>query len=147
MPSEKDPLISAWFALEFQGRIEGSFRECTGLGSETQVVEHKATGPKGEYIMKKIPGRMKWNDIVLKQGVTDSMKMWQWRELCEQGKIDEARRNGSLVMFDVKGGEIARWDFINAWPSKLTGPVGNATNNEVALEELTITHEGYKRVK
>ena len=145
--AEKDPLVSAWFALEFQGKIEGSFRECTGMGSETQVVEHKASAPKGAYIMMKLPGRMKWNDIVLKQGITDSMAMWKWRELCEQGKIDEARKNGSVVMFDTKGTEMARWDFVRAWPCKLSGPTANATNNEVALEELTITHEGYKRVK
>ena len=145
--AEKDPLVSAWFGLEFQNKIEGSFRECTGMGSETQVVEHKATDAKGQYVMKKLPGRMKWNDIVLKQGVTDSMAMWKWRELCELGKIDEARKNGSLVMFDVKGTEIARWDFVNAWPSKITGPQANATQSSIAIEELTIVHEGVKRVK
>ncbi len=147
MAAELDPLVSAWFALEFQGKIEGSFKECTGMGSETQVVEHKATGPKGEYVMKKLPGRMKWNDIVLKQGITDSMAMWKWRELCEQGKINEARKNGSVIMFNQEMKEMARWDFVNAWPSKITGPTANAGNNEVGLEELTITHEGYKRVK
>ncbi len=145
--ADQDPLISAWFAVDFGGKIKGAFRECTGLGSETQVVEHKATGPKGEYVLKKLPGRMKWNDIVLKQGITASMDMWKWRQLCEEGKVDEARQNGSIIMFDPKGSEIARWDLVNAWPSKLTGPVGNATSNEVALEELTVTHEGYKRVK
>ena len=36
---------------------------------------------------------------------------------------------------------------MNAWPSKITGPTANATNNEVGIEELEITHEGYERVK
>jgi phage tail-like protein len=72
--------------------------------------------------------------------------MWQWRKLVEQGKIDEARKNGTITMYNQQGEPVARWNFINAWPSKLTGPSANASNNEVAIEELEITHEGYERV-
>ena len=144
---EKDPLVSAWFGVEFQGQISGAFRECTGLGSESEVVEYKASGPKGEYVIKKVPGRMKWNNITLKRGITDAMDMWKWRKMIEEGKIDDARKNGSVVMMNQQGQEVARWNFVSAWPSKLTGPTANASNNEVGIEELELTHEGYERVK
>jgi len=144
--AEKDPVVSAWFGVEFQGQVVGAFRECTGMGSENEVVEYKASGPKGEYIMKKVPGRLKWNNITLKRGITDAMDMWKWRKLVEQGKVTEARKNGSIVMFNQEGVEVSRWEFINAWPSKLTGPSANATNNEVGIEELELTVEGYARV-
>jgi len=142
-----DPIVSSWFGVEFQGQVVGAFRECTGLGSENEVVEYKASGPKGEYVIKKVPGRMKWNNVTLKRGITDAMDMWKWRKLVEEGKIKDARKNGSIVMFSAQGVEVARWNFVNAWPSKLTGPSANATNNEVAIEELEITHEGYERIK
>jgi len=142
-----DPIVSSWFGVEFQGQVVGAFRECTGLGSENEVVEYKASGPKGEYVIKKVPGRMKWNNVTLKRGITDAMDMWKWRKLVEEGKIKDARKNGSIVMFSAQGQEVARWNFVNAWPSKLTGPSANATNNEVAIEELEITHEGYERIK
>ena len=129
------------------GAGQGAFRECTGLGSENEVVEYKASGEKGEFVIQKMPGRMKWNNITLKRGITDDMDMWKWRKLVEEGKIDEARKNGSIVMYDQEGKAIARWDFISAWPSKLTGPTANATNNEVGIEELEITHEGYERTQ
>jgi phage tail-like protein len=145
--ADQDPLVSSWFGVEFQGQLAGAFRECTGLGSENEVVEYKASGPRGEFIVKKVPGRMKWNNITLKRGITDSMDMWKWRKLIEQGKLDEARKNGSIVMFNQQGTEVARWDFVNAWPSKLAGPTANASNNEVAIEELELSHEGYERVK
>jgi phage tail-like protein len=90
---------------------------------------------------------MKWNNITLKRGITDAMDMWKWRALVEQGNVTEARKNGSIVMYNQQGTEVARWDFVSAWPSKITGPTANATNNEVGIEELEITHEGYKRVK
>jgi phage tail-like protein len=145
--AEKDPLVSAWYGVEFQGQVQGAFRECTGLGSQNEVVDYKASGPKGEYVMKKVPGRMTWNPISLKRGITDAMDMWKWRKVVEQGKIDEARKNGSIVMFNQQGQEIARWNFVNAWPSKITGPTANANANEIAIEELEIVHEGYERVK
>jgi phage tail-like protein len=146
MSAQEDPLISAWFGVEFQGAVVGAFRECTGLGSENEIVESKASGPKGEFVIKKIPGRMKWNNITLKRGITSTMDMWQWRKQVELGQITTARKNGSIVMYSTEGKEIARWNLINAWPSKLTGPSANATSNEVGIEELEITHEGYERV-
>jgi len=144
--AEQDPLVSSWFGVEFQGEVVGAFRECSGLGSENEVVEYKASGPKGEYIIKKVPGRLKWNNITLKRGITDAMEMWKWRKLVEQGKIEDARKNGTITMYNQQGDAVAKWNFINAWPSKLSGPSANASNNEVAIEELELTHEGYERV-
>jgi phage tail-like protein len=144
---EEDPLVSAWFGVEFQGQVVGAFRECTGLGSENEVVEYKASGPKGEYVVKKVPGRIKWNNVTLKRGITSQMDMWKWRKLVEEGKMEEARRNGSIVMYSAKGSEMARWNFVNAWPAKITGPAANANSNEIGIEEMEITHEGYERVK
>jgi phage tail-like protein len=140
-----DPLVSAWFGVEFQGQVVGAFRECTGMGSENEVVEYKASGPKGEFVIHKVPGRMKWNNITLKRGITDAIDMWKWRKLVEDGEIDQARKNGSIVMFNQAGTEMARWHFFNAWPSKLTGPTTNANNNEVGIEEMELTVEGYYR--
>jgi phage tail-like protein len=145
--NNKDPLVSAWFGVEFQGQIAGAFRECSGLGSQNEIVEYKASGPKGEYVIKKVPGRMSWENITLKRGITDDMDMWEWRKLVEDGEVEQARKNGSIVMFDQAGREMARWDFVEAWPSKITGPNANADNNEIGIEELEITHEGYRRVK
>lgn len=142
-----DPVVGSWFGVEFQGQIVGAFQECTGLGSQNEVVEYKASGPRGEYIIKKVPGRMTWNNITLKRGITDAMDMWQWRSIIEEGRVEEARKNGSIVMFNTSGEEIARWDFVSAWPNKLTGPTANGAANQVAIEEMEITHEGYKRVK
>jgi phage tail-like protein len=144
--AEPDPLVSAFFTIDFGGSVKGSFRECTGLGSENEVVEYKASGDKGKFVMKKVPGRMKWNNITLKRGITNAMDMWDWRKQIEEGKVDTARKNGSIIMYNQDHVAIARWDFVQAWPNKLTGPTANATNNEVGIEELEITHEGYKRV-
>ena len=143
---QQDPLIGAWFSVEFQGQVAGAFRECEGLGSSNEVVEYKASGTKGEFVIKKVPGRLVWNNITLKRGITDSMDMWQWRKMVEQGNVDSARKNGTITMYNTQGTAVAKWNFINAWPSRITGPNANASENAVAIEELEITHEGYERV-
>ena len=147
MPNRKDPLVSAYFTVEFQGVIVGAFQEVTGLGSQNEIVEYKASGQKGQYVIHKVPGRLSWNNITLKRGITDATDLWDWRKTVEEGKVEEARKNGSVVMYDQTGKEIARWNFSNAWPSKLTGPSANATSNDVAIEELEIVVEGYERTK
>jgi len=143
----KDGLISSFFSLEITGKMVGAFREVTNLGSENAVVEDKSRGPDGKYIIRKIPGTLKWNDITLKQGLTDNMDMWKWRKLVEEGKVNDARANGSIIMYDTAGKSIARWNLVNCWPSKLSGPAGKADGNEVAVQEMTLAHEGYERVQ
>ncbi len=140
-----DPLVSYHFNVEIDGITQAQFRECGGLGSESQVVEYKES-VKGVTVIRKQPGAIKWSDITLKRGVSDVMELWNWRKQVEQGKVDESRKNGSIVLYDQADKEVARWNFKDGWPSKLSGPQVKADGNEVAIEELTITHEGMERV-
>jgi phage tail-like protein len=55
--------------------------------------------------------------------------------------------NGTITMFNEKGEAKAKFEFINAWPCAIIGPTLGADSNEIGIEEITITHEGYKRVK
>ncbi len=143
---ESDPLIGFNFGLELQGNITGYFTECSGIGSEHEIVEHKVVNEKGMEIVQKIPGRMKWQDVSLKRGITDNMQIWDWRRMVEQGKMSEARKTCSVIMFDRNYEEVARWNFENAWPSKVTGPSVKADSNDFGVEEVTLVHEGMWRV-
>ncbi|MHB1295095.1 MAG: phage tail protein [Anaerolineae bacterium] len=143
----KDPLVSFQYAVEIQGKVSGYFTECSGLGSEHEVIEHKVVDPKGKEVIHKVPGRLKWENIALKRGITDSMDIWEWRKKVEDGKVDEARANGSIVMMDQHLEAVARWNFENAWPVKVSGPTMKSDANEIGIEELTIAHEGLWRVQ
>ena len=141
-----DPLLAFTFGLEVQGVITGYFTEVSGVSSENEVVEHKVVdAATGREHIQKIPGRLKWSDISLKRGVTSIMDIWDWRQKVVDGDMNGARKNGSIVLFDRSYSEIARWDFENGWPSKVTGPTFKSDSNEFAIEELTIVHEGLTR--
>jgi phage tail-like protein len=141
---QKYPTTSFRFKVDVQGAVQGSFRECGGLGSETELIEGKES-KDGKLVYMKIPGALKWENITLKRGITDSMDVWDWRKKVEEGNVDDARKDGSIVMCDEHGGEIARWNFTSGWPRKVSGPSFNAQNNEIGIEELEIVHEGIIR--
>ncbi len=145
--AQEDPLVGFHFAVDIQGMITGFFTECSGLGSEHEVIEHKVVTEKGNEVVMKIPGRLKWENITLKRGITKNMDAWKWRKMVEDGKVDSARRDGSIVMYDQSLKEIARWNFERAWPLKISGPQPKADSNEIGIEEMVIAHEYIKRVK
>lgn len=140
-----DPIVSYNFSLDLGGKAAGYFTEVSGLGSETEVTEHKITAQGDKEAVRKVPGRLKWGDITLKRGLTANMDIWQWRKLVEEGKVDQARINGSVIMYDNIGTIVAQWDFVRAWPSKLSGPSLNTESSAIGIEEVTIVHEGIIR--
>src|SRR5436190_24095489 len=132
MPArDTDPVVSFMFSLDIQGTVTGFFTECSGLGSENEVVDHKVVTETGQQIIQKIPGRLKWNDITLKRGVTAQMDIWAWRKMVEDGDIEGARKNGTITMYDQALTPVARWDFEKGWPSKVTGPTAKSDSNEL----------------
>jgi phage tail-like protein len=145
MGERQDPLVGFHYAIDVSGVIRGYFTECSGIGSEHEVIEHKVIDEKGREHVMKIPGRLKWENVTLKRGITNNMDIWTWRDQVVQGKVDDARRNGSIIMFDQTLTEVARWNFENAWPVKVSGPAVKADSNEFGIEELVLTHEGLYR--
>jgi phage tail-like protein len=142
---ETDPLVSFNFRLEIEGKLSGYFTEVSGIGSENEIIEQKVTNEKGLDLIQKVPGRLKFQDVTLKRGITDKMDIWKWRKLVEEGKMKDARANCSIIMLDRNFEDVARWDFKNAWPSKVTGPSVKSDSNEFGIEEVTIVHEGMVR--
>jgi phage tail-like protein len=122
------------------------FRECSGLDSETSVIEHKAIDDNGRPVIRKVPGEIKWSNITLKRGVDETLDIWKWRETVIQEGPDSSRTNGSVALIDYTGSTIATWSFDQGWPIKYTGATLNAGGNEVAVEEIQICHEGLKRL-
>jgi phage tail-like protein len=142
MPSRPtDPLIGFSFTLEVQGTLTGYFTEISGLGSETEIVEHKIVDPQGRDLVQKIPGRLKFTDVTLKRGITALKDIWDWRKMVENGDIKGARKNATITMYDQSLSAVARWNLENAWPSKVSGPSLQSDSNAFGVEEVSITFE------
>ena len=147
MPDREDPLIAFHFGLDLAGTIVGMFTHVGGLGSETEVVEHKVVSDGKKEGVMMMPGRLKWTPITLKRGVTSSLDIWDWRQKVVEGKMKDARKAASIIAYGEDGTAVARWNLTDAWPSKVTGPEFDSTTGNVMFEEVTIVFEGVVRVK
>ncbi|HRW06062.1 MAG TPA: phage tail protein [Caldilineaceae bacterium] len=141
----QDPIKGFLFQLDVQGKVVGLFTECSGIGSETEVIEHKVM-QNGKPVIMKVPGRLKWENVTLKRGITDNMDVWKWRHEIEVGNVEANRFTGSIIMTDHDLKPVAEWTFERAWPTKVSGPTPKADSNEIGIEEIIIAHEGIRRV-
>ena len=132
-----DPFRGFNFRVEIDGITSAGFQECSGLDVTTESVDYReGTDPNH---VRKLTGLNSFSPIMLKRGITDSTELWQWQQTVASGQTE--RRNISIVLADETGAEQIRWNIRRAWPSKWTGPSFSSTNNEVAIEELEISHE------
>lgn len=134
----RDPYLSYNFRVEIDGVTRAGFREASGLDSTQDPVEYREG--VDAFTSRKLPGLVKYSNVTLKWGITDDQELLEWRQRAAEGKVE--RRNGSIVLLDGAGQEKVRWNFVEGWPTKWTGPSLNATGNEVAIETLEIAHEG-----
>jgi phage tail-like protein len=139
-----DPYRNFRFRVEIDGIDQGGFREVAIADSAQDPIEYR----EGNHppTMRKIPGLIKYGNVTLKWGVTDSMDLYRWRKDIEDGKTASGRKNMAVVLIDEAGREKARWNFSNAWPTKYDPADFNATANEIAIETLEIAHERMERV-
>jgi phage tail-like protein len=140
-----DPYRNFRFRVEIDGVDQGGFREVTIAESAQDPIEYReGTHPP---TMRKIPGLIKYGNVTLKWGLTDSMDLYNWRKKIEDGQTSSSRKNMAIVLIDEQGNEKSRWEFSNAWPTKYDAVDFNATANEIAIETMEIAHENMKRTK
>ena len=137
--ARSDPYKNFRFTVSIDA-ITVSFTECTGLDAEVSVIEYREGG---DHIVRKLPGLIKFANITLKRGVTDSLELYNWFKAIMQGQND--RRDGSIVLHDDEMKPVTRWKFKNAWPCKYQGPKLIAKGNEVAIETLELACEWIER--
>lgn len=146
MPSH--PPFTGQFIFEVEGIRIGSFTEVSGLQVEIEQKETIEEGGQNEYVHK-LPGRMKWPNLVLKRGITADNHLFEWfrkssGEGFEGNRASLDRRLAALVMVDGQGAPLRSWVFYDAFPVKWTGPKFAASSNDVATEELEIAHHGFR---
>ena len=137
-----DPYGQFTFLVEIDGVGTFGFSEVSGLTTDTNVTEYREGDEEsgGQSTTRKIPGLIKYNNIVLKRGFTKDLSAYNWRLLVIEGKT--SRASGSIILLDETRNPVMRWNFRQGWPTKWEGPALNDKTNEIAIESLEIAHEG-----
>jgi len=134
-----DPYAQFNFQVEIDGIVVAGFSEVSGLTTDTNIIEYRE-GSDNVGTVRKLPGLMKYTNIVLKRGWTANTNLWTWRKKVIDGKTQ--RTTGAIILLDESRQPALRWNFTAGWPSKWEGPALNAKTSEVAIETLEIACEG-----
>jgi phage tail-like protein len=116
----------------------GGFSECSGLDSTLEIEEYKEGGNNGATL--KFPSRVTQGRIHLKRGVALSNDLWDWHYGFVTGF--GGRRDGVITLQDDRRNPIRVWTFTRGLPVRWSGPMLNASQSQLAVEELEIAHEG-----
>jgi phage tail-like protein len=134
-----DPYRNFGFLVEIDGLASSAFSEVELPESSIEVIEYRE-GSDPLSSSRKLPGRVRYGNIVLKRGLTKNNDLWNWWNTVRNGKAD--RRDGAVVLLDSERQPVLRWVFRDAWPCKYTAPSLNAQGNDVVIEELELAIEG-----
>lgn len=140
--SRTDPFGNYNYMVELDGIARARFSEVSGLDTTVEVIEYREGGELGTT---KLPGRVSYSNISLRWGMTDDTELYDWIRQTALGTTE--RKNGSIILLDRQGAEIARWNFFNAFPSSYKAPDLSASGNEVGIEALELAHERLERVR
>jgi phage tail-like protein len=131
------------------GKPEGTsiarFTECGGLDFERDTFDY-AEGGMNSHVHR-FPGRFKFSNLTLKKGVaTDGEAMWKWIQRAVQAAdIGEVpTQTVTVALYDLTGQDppLRIWNFLNAYPVKWSLVALSADQNAIAIETLTLAHQG-----
>jgi len=124
----------------------GAFTEVSGLSVQIDV-EELAEGGQNQFTHK-LPGRMKWPNLVLKRGITNTDNLFEWFQQSSGDGFAGAgnqihRHRGAITLMDAAGKAVRTWEFTEAYPVKWSGPKLAASSRDLAVEELEVAHCGF----
>ncbi len=136
-----DSSVGHSFGLEVDGIAITSITEVSGLKMEQDVIELKANGPDGKYVIKKLPGKWKAGEVTFTRGLTSDNSFEKWVKDSQFGKMTDVRKGGAVIVFDYEGNAVKRYKLTNAWPKSLEIGTLKAGDTSVLTEKLVLTYE------
>jgi phage tail-like protein len=140
--AEFDKAVGHSYGLEVDGIQIKQISEVSGLKMEQDVIEIKQNSASdGKYVIKKAPGRFKAGEVTFTRGLTDDNSFEQWVKDSRFGKMESARKNGSVVIYDYEGKPLKRYTIKNCWPKSLEIGTLKAGDTSMLTEKLVVTYE------
>lgn len=137
------------------GTTLGLWQSCRGLQVE---MTYKAVESGGIYDqIYQLPERIKWSPVTLERPVqqNSSLVVWTWLNECmanwrtipSYAAQFNYETDVSITLLDYQDNELLVWTLQNARPLKWEGPTLSAEDKKVAVEKLTLEHQGFTLTK
>ncbi|MEI4234151.1 phage tail protein [Roseovarius sp. D22-M7] len=145
-----DPYKNFKFRVEWDGNVIAAVSKVGMLKRTTEVVEHRDGGDFSGT--RKSPGKSSYEAIALERGLSHDPDFQNWAMLVHNYQGDGAvslrnfRKDISISLLNLSGQPVARWNVYRAWVSEFqAAPEFNSNENAVAIEMITLQHEGFLR--
>jgi phage tail-like protein len=129
------------FMVTIDGVAAASFLECALPAVSIDVVDYR-TGDDAVLNVKKLPGLVRYTNLVLKRGILSgpsTLALWDWFSKFASGT--GAPTTASVVLLDSQRAPAVTWNFSNCRPVKYELPVLSGDTSEIAIETLEIAIE------
>lgn len=128
----------------------GGFQSCNGLQISLDIRDRQEGGRNDGVV--RLVGQARFESLVLERGMliaTDNggesldRSLWRWLQSIATGTVPVPRYDGLIRVLE-RGEVVATWSFVRGLPASIRGPVLDARTGAIALEQLTIAHEGLR---
>jgi phage tail-like protein len=135
----ENPYANFNFVVAVDGLDEIGFAEVELPAAEIETIEYRE-GSDRTSAARKLPGRVRYGNLVLRRGVSGRLELWQWFDAVRNGQPD--RRNVTVTLLDEARNPVQQWRFREAWPVKYDPSDLQGKGNDVAIEMLELAVEG-----
>lgn len=119
---------------------EAGFMEVSGLSTSIDVIEYRNGNDKQDHV-RKLTGLSRVEDVTLRRGIVGSLELYQWLDDIRNGNQSALRSVRISLQSEDHSSAVVSWRLLNARITKHTSGPLNAKGNDVAMEELVLTHE------
>ncbi|MDB4927866.1 MAG: hypothetical protein JWM10_350 [Myxococcaceae bacterium] len=145
-----DPYKNFKFRVLIDGRPVAGLSKMSALKKTTEAIEWREAGDPS--IVRKLPGRSKFEAITLDAGLTYDTTFEEWANLVNNIEGDAAmslaryRKDIAIEVLNLQGNPVMRFKVQRAWVSEFqASPEMDANANAVAITTIKIEHEGFAR--
>jgi phage tail-like protein len=134
----------AW-TIEIDGIVFSEITQIDNVKIQIDPIELKTNTATGQYLRKKVPGKMKSGTLTLTRGAIGpptGTVFTDWLTDVFQGNMSTARKTAIISILDYMGIPVAKFAAKNCWPSAIEYTSFKAGDTAVMNEKITLEHEG-----
>jgi phage tail-like protein len=145
-----DPYKNFKFCVKWNGKAVAGISKVGALKRTTEVVSHREGGDLSTD--RSMPGRTKFEAVTLERGITFDREFEIWANMVYSPEGDAGvsllryRKDITIELRNLQGVVVTSYNLFRCWVSSYTAlPDLDANANAVAIEQMTITYEGFER--
>ncbi len=152
-PQRIDPYKGYKFRVKWDGRYVAGVSSVSALTRITEVVESREGGDPS--LIRKSPGRTKFDAITLQRGLTHDQAFEQWAAQVwrfgagagAEVSLRTFRKDITLELYNEAGQLVLAYRIYRCWPSEYSAVSTLDANGHaaVAIESIKLENEGWER--